>query len=105
MKLRIKGQSLRLRLTHEEVRQLAASGRLEEQLWLAADRALTYRIAVTPEAQGVGVRFADDVIEVQLPSPAARQWCEGEEVTLSGSQSLGARALRIMVEKEFDERD
>ena len=105
MKLRVRGQSLRLRLTHEEVQALAATGHVEERLWLAADRALAYRVSIAPAAHDIGVRYQGEVIEVELPAAAAHEWCAGEAVTLAGSQPVGSRILRITVEKDFDSSD
>ena len=101
MKLRMKGDSLRLRLTRGEVAQLAQSGRVEEEVHISPRGLLIYRVQRTPAAAALGATFADGVIEIQVPEGVAREWCASEVVTLDGVQHDGAAALRIVVEKDF----
>ncbi|HTV50266.1 MAG TPA: hypothetical protein VME21_03700 [Steroidobacteraceae bacterium] len=105
MKLRIRGQSLRLRATAEEVRELAARGRIESQIRLSVDRALVYRVATVPEGPRLAVDFRGDVIEVRVAEPAAREWCDSDLVTLAGTQHSGEVEVRIVLEKDFDSSD
>lgn len=102
MKLRIRGQHLRIRTDAEEMRRLAATGRIEDRIQLTARRALVYRLVVAPDAQAVGLVFEGDAIEVRLPEAAARQWCSTELVGLDGTQQNGPVELRVCVEKDFD---
>lgn len=102
MKLRIRGQHLRIRTDAEEMRRLAATGCIEDRIQLTARRALVYRLVVAPDVQALGVRFEDNVIEVRLPEAAAREWCSTDRVGLDGTQRNGGEELRIAVEKDFD---
>ncbi len=102
MKLRIRGQHLRVRTDPQEMRDLAAAGRIEDRIQLGPDRALIYRLSVAPEAQRVAVAFEDNVIDVRLPPSAAKEWCSTDLVGLSGTQQNGKVELRISVEKDFD---
>jgi hypothetical protein len=104
MKLRIHGDSMRVRATHAEVLELAARGTVESKVHLSAERALVYRLSVTQQA-AMGVRFIDDVIDIQLPEDAAREWCRSDLVSLKGTQSFAGAELRIVVEKDFDSHD
>ena len=100
MKLRIKGASLRLRLTQGEVRALAADGRVEEHVPFANGR-LTYRLSRDAGAARIEADFSGGILAVRLPEAQALQWCAGGEVTLAGTQAAGADTLRITVEKDF----
>lgn len=101
MKLRIKGDSLRLRLTRGEVQQLAEVGRVEERVHISPQGVLVYRVQRAPAAAALGAAFADGVIEIQVPEAIAREWCASELVTLEAVQHHGAVDLRIVVEKDF----
>lgn len=101
MKLRIKGDSLRLRLTQGELSDFAMHGRVEDRIRFAPGRALTYRLAIDPEATQLAAVLSDQAIEVRVPASAARQWCESDLVTLAGTQADGPVELRIVVEKDF----
>jgi len=102
MKLRIKGDSLRLRLTKGEVSQLAESGVVEDRVRFGAGAALVYRLRTDAAANDITASFAQGAVEVQLPDKSAKQWASSNEVTLAGNQPLGAAdELRIVVEKDF----
>ena len=101
MKLRMKGDSLRLRLTRGEVRQLAELGRVEEEVHIGAHGVFIYRLERAPGLAALGATFENGVIQIQVPEGAAREWCDSEQVTLDAVQRHGARDLRIIVEKDF----
>ena len=101
MKLRMKGDSLRLRLTRGEVQQLAEVGRVEEHVHISPHGVLVYRVQRAPAAATLGATFADGVIEIQVPEAVARDWCASELVTLDAVQHHGAVDLRIVLEKDF----
>jgi len=102
MKLRIKGDSLRLRLTKGEVSQLDERGVVEDRVRFGAGAALIYRLRRDMAANDITASFAEGAVEVRLPDKSARAWAGSNEVTLAGNQPLGAEdELRIVVEKDF----
>jgi hypothetical protein len=102
MKLRIKGDSLRLRLTQGEVTQLGETGSVEDRVRFGAGAALVYRLRRDPAVSAVHAAFSNGTMEVRLPEQAALDWCASDEVTLSGSQPAAPDSeLRIAVEKDF----
>jgi hypothetical protein len=101
MKLRIKGDSLRLRVTEGELENLAATGSVEERIRFGAGRALAYRLAIDPQASELTAHFDQDVIEVRLPEAAAREWSGTNRVALETVQSQDGVDLKIFVEKDF----
>jgi hypothetical protein len=101
MKLRIKGASLRLRLTQGEVHALGEGAAVEEHVPFGGGVQLTYRLQRHAGAAQISATLAGSVLEVRLPDEMARSWCASQEVTLAGSQPAGAQALKITVEKDF----
>jgi hypothetical protein len=102
MKLRIKGDSVRLRLTQSEVRALADEGAVEDRVRFGAGAALTYRLSRDASATGISASYANGTVEVRLPDRAAMSWAASNEVTLQGAQPAAPGAeLRIVVEKDF----
>jgi hypothetical protein len=102
MKLRIKGDSLRLRLTKGEVSQLDTGGVVEERVRFGGGAALVYRLRRDPNASGLSASFADGAVEVRVPEACVHPWASSNEVTLAGAQPLAAgEELRIVVEKDF----
>jgi len=101
MKLRIKGSSLRLRLTQPEVQQLAEQGEVNERVEFGPGVALTYRVARDKNYPDITARYADNLIEIRVPERQALEWCRTDLVTLSHSQEQPGAQLRIVVEKDW----
>ena len=101
MKLRIKGPSLRLRLTQGEVRALLEEGSVEERVPFSAGVNLIYRLKRDAAAGDISASFRNGVVEILVPEGDAREWCTSEMVTLAHEQGLPDGALRITLEKDF----
>jgi hypothetical protein len=101
MKLRIKGPTLRLRLTQAEMRTLIEEGAVEERVPFAAGVNLIYRLRRAGAAQEITASFRNGVVEILVPERAARDWCNSNLVTLVHEQALPEGSLRITLEKDF----
>lgn len=102
MKLRIKGDSLRLRLTRTEVQRLDESGTVEERVNFAGGASFVYRLKRDAQICALQASYADGAVEVRVPERIAQEWCRSEKVTLESVQRTSANAeLRIVVEKDF----
>lgn len=97
MKLRIRGDSIRLRLSKSEVSLLADGGVVEDSASFGRGALLTYAIA---SGAALAAELSGARIEVSVPE--ARRWAESDEVSLEGTQPGDeGRELRILVEKDF----
>ena len=101
MKLRLRGDSLRLRLTRGEVQQLAQSGSVEERVHITPSGVLVYRLKRVKSATTLGASFVNGEVEIQVPESMAREWCASELVTLAHVQPHGEVQLHIVVEKDY----
>jgi len=102
MKLRIKGDSLRLRLTQGEVKQFADGGEVEERTHFGAGTDLVYRLKRDSGANALGASSAGTEIEVRVPTAMARQWCDTDLEGLAATQTVAPGVeLRIAVEKDY----
>ncbi len=101
MKLRIQGNSIRLRLKQGEVRQLAEQGVVAEEVSFGESR-LGYRLVARPDLHELQAAFDGQTLEVRVPAQRARHWAATDEVGMQAEQPLpeGGR-LRILVEKDF----
>jgi hypothetical protein len=100
MKLRIKGSSLRLRLTEPEVQRLLADGQVSEEVCFAAGVQLQYRLRRGAAAQ-ISATYGNNVIEILVPGDLIQRWAQTDLVTLSQEQPLPEGTLRIVVEKDW----
>ena len=100
MKLRIRGDSIRLRLTRGEVAALAEGRIVEESTGFGPDARLSY--AITLGGASLAAKLAGPRIEVCVPADVGRAWAAGDSVGIEGVQAAGeGRTLRILVEKDF----
>ena len=102
MKLRIKGDSLRLRVTPTEMARLLEAGRIEETVHFGPDEAarLTYILEYS-DVPAIEVRHAPPQLTVILPTESARAWANGADVGLYGSVSVATGRLEIAIEKDW----
>lgn len=101
MKLRIKGPTLRLRLTQGEIRALEEQSVVEERVPFAAGVSLVYRLKRDVAAREISASYDHGVLEIRVPDGTARQWCTTELVTLAHEQALPEGVLRITLEKDY----
>jgi len=100
MKLRIRGDSIRLRLKRGEVAELAAGKSVAEETHFP-DSVLTYRLDVS-EGNNIEASFASGNLVVSLPSSRVLGWVTNDEVSLTDTQSLANGAtLTVLIEKDF----
>lgn len=103
MKLRIRGNSIRLRLTKSDIAQFAATGSVEEKVDFGfAKSALYYRLNRTEDDDTTRARFEDDCLTISISAADAENWIESEQVGIEATQPIGnEKVLRILVEKDF----
>jgi hypothetical protein len=104
MKLRIRGNSIRLRLGESEVAQLAREGRVADSIQFSMSPlgGLAYTIVTSPDEKEILARYANNEIKITVPAAAAKQWANSEQVGLTRVQPVGdAAELSILIEKDF----
>lgn len=99
MKLRIQGDSLRLRLLQSEVQRLVETGCVEERTRFAAGRELLYAVRTDAGAGEMGATFGGASIVVTVPEHEARAWAASEQVGLYSRPARGG--VTVSVEKDF----
>ena len=101
MKLRIRGDSIRLRLTRGEVEELVAHGAVAETTRLPVGPAFGYQLRADALGRAVTATFEAGVLGVAVPRAAAEAWAASEEVAIRGEVPVAGVALTILVEKDF----
>ena len=101
MKLRIKGNSIRLRLLRSEVEQFAADGRISDETSFGTT-VLRYTLAMSKDAESIVGQFENNEIVVFIPEQAAKEWTTSDNVGFEIEQLAGANGtLTITIEKDF----
>lgn len=104
MKLRIKGNSLRLRVTPSEVKQLLRDGVIREHVQFTADSGdrLTYAVISSLSGATTTVAYHLGNITVSVPELQLKEWANGEEVGLYADVALGdGKHFSVSIEKDF----
>jgi len=104
MKLRIKGNSLRLRVTPSEVKQLLRDGAIREHVQLTPnpkDR-LTYAVISSLSGAAATVAYQPGDITISVPEIQLRTWADSGDVGVYADVALGdGEALSVAIEKDF----
>lgn len=101
MKLRIKGNSLRLRLTKSEVKKLAGEGHLEEQTNFTGSK-LVYELQSVNTTTELSAVFENNKITIYIPNTFAKSWVHNDVIGINTNmQTDGGETLFILIEKDF----
>jgi len=112
MKLRIHGNSLRLRLNQSEVAQFSKTGFVEDSIQFAPGASFAYALESLSSLKAPQALYANGWLRIQVPGAEAMQWVTSDRVGISGDQLVDSgKRLSILIEKDFqclhgdDERD
>lgn len=104
MKWRIRGNSLRLRLSRSEVARFGEVGRVEDTIEFGTEpgQRLVCVLQSSTDFHSVAARYNNNCITVQVPTRLAKQWVETDQVGFDGEQTLGPETtLCLLIEKDF----
>ena len=100
MKLRIRGNTIRVRLKQSEVKTLATGRSLVEETRFP-ESVLQYRLDTNEEGD-FSAEFQEGTLAIRLPSDAVAQWAASDQVSLLTEQQVGTSdVLSLLVEKDF----
>lgn len=104
MKIRIKGDSLRLRLSRSEVAALTQGERLEETIHFAPEEqaSFTYALYADKSVAHTAIQHLSNRVTVLLPANQASVWGRSDQVGIAAEIGLGKfGALALLIEKDF----
>ena len=102
MKLRIRDNSIRLRLTRGEVDSLQAEGLVSARTGFPGGRSFSYLVESSPASVKLAAYFSDNIVTVRIPETAVLAWATSEQISIGGEQLLDdGETLSILVEKDF----
>jgi uncharacterized protein DUF7009 len=98
MKLRIKGNTIRVRLSETEVNSLAGGTSVIEETCFPSS-SLTYKVQMSPAES---VEFKDNMLVVCLTNADIKNWAATDMVSISKEFPVTkGNILSILVEKDF----
>ncbi len=100
MKLRIRENTIRLRLKRNEVDQIAAGESIVEETHFPGS-VLTYRLEVTGNST-LSASFEGGNLAIYVPDSQVTEWAQSDQVSIVAEQDLGeSGALSVLIEKDF----
>ncbi|VAW14327.1 hypothetical protein MNBD_BACTEROID03-695 [hydrothermal vent metagenome] len=101
MKIRIKGNSVRFRLTRTEVSTLCTIGRIEEKTGFN-DAEFNYAVQVVDNLGELNAEFKANIILLKLPKGLANGWDVNETIGFENKVTLdNGNELALLIEKDF----
>jgi len=104
MKLRIKGNTIRLRVSRSDLAALAENGEIENAIHFADSPAAVWSYGIVQHSapDGPSVQFEPNRITVTVDSDDVKRWTSSEDVGIYFSQNIGAQGtLDVLLEKDF----
>ena len=103
MKLRIRGNSIRLRLGQSEVYRLTMNGAVEELTIFGGGRGerLGYEIRAARDETVVRAGFDGLRIVVHVPAEMINRWADSDQVGIYAMQPTDHGELAVVIEKDF----
>ena len=101
MKIRIKGNSIRLRLTKPEVESLSTEGYVEEQTHFGNTK-FTYRLESSLTVDTLTAAFENNILFMFVPFEFAKKWPGNAIISLDHFHDVSANEpLYLLLEKDF----
>ncbi len=102
MKLRIQGNSIRLRLTQSEVEAFGEHGHVEDRIRFKPGEYMVYVLEASDIVGHLAARYEAGRVTVQVPSAWVSKWVDTNQVGMEGEPRIeGDEVLTILVEKDF----
>ena len=101
MKIRIKGNSVRFRLTQSEVKQLSETGSVQE-ISEFGTQTFQYRVQLMKGIQNLQASYIQNEIMLSIPESDGKDWFQKETVGFEHEMPLSeGKKLHLLVEKDF----
>ena len=98
MKLRLEGNSIRIRVRKSDVEKLKTDGMIGEAVAFSDNLYFYYKLKTASHLTEIKAEFLQNVIQVTIPLSMAMDWANSETVGLEHTLESG---LNILIEKDF----
>lgn len=101
MKLRLKGNTVRFRLTKPEVKLIGDKGYIEEQTDLLPNK-FFYAVKTDNSINELKADFNNNRITLFIPEVWAKEWDNSEQVGFEGRMKTNdSQSIYLLIEKDF----
>lgn len=103
MKLRIQGNSIRLRLTQSEVEEIGKGNTVSEAVSFGKQSPVFhYALAPDGKSRSIQAQYHEHTLQIILPSTQAQAWANTDQVGMEREIPVdGSQSLYVLIEKDF----
>ncbi|MCP4459147.1 MAG: hypothetical protein GY816_14165 [Cytophagales bacterium] len=99
IKLRTRGNSIRLRLMQEEVKTLEQTAHVQDSVSFPEGERFVYELRITDRFEAV---LESTSLSISIPEPDAFRWIQTDEVQLENTFDLpNGDVLALLIEKDY----
>jgi hypothetical protein len=102
MKLRLKGNSIRVRLDRRDIERLFDEGHVDDAVRFGPGLAFSYAVEMgaAPRERPTAFYFAGRLL-IRIDPEDAEEWLAGDRVGFDHLQDVEGGVVRVLVEKDF----
>tara|TARA_R110002126_G_scaffold154722_7_gene301788 strand:- start:981 stop:1346 length:366 start_codon:yes stop_codon:yes gene_type:complete len=101
MKIRIKGDSIRFRLTQTEVQELSENGKIYDNTNFG-NLKFRYGVVLNKNMKNLSVRFENNGIILEMPDSKGKYWYSNDIITYDHNfKTSDKNEIYLLLEKDF----
>jgi hypothetical protein len=102
MKVRIKGNFVRYRLSKTEVQRIAERGSIVEQTFISPKHIFSYALIAKDGISSLEAEYIDNKLTLFIPKQDAKEWYSNTKVGYRATVKVDAEnILVLLIEKDF----
>ena len=102
MKIRIKGNSIRYRLSKTDIGNFEKNGFVEEKTEFLNSQFFYYRLEKKLDIANIEASFSNNRICVFVPEKIAKEWTTTDIISFDNKMNIGnGKELSLLIEKDF----
>jgi hypothetical protein len=102
MKLRLRGNSVRLRLDRRDIERLTDKGRVDDAIRFGPGLVFSYAVEAGPAPRGYPMaHYTDGHLTICIDPDDADEWLAGDHVGFDHQQPVEGGVVRVLLEKDF----
>jgi hypothetical protein len=102
MKLRLKGNSIRVRLDRRDIERLNDEGRVDDSLQFGPGLAFSYTVEAGPaQRERPNASYTAGRLTIRIDPADAEEWLLGDRVGFDHQQPVEGGVVRVLLEKDF----
>lgn len=102
MKLRLKGNSIRVRLDRRDIERLIGEGRVGDTVRFGPDMAFSYAVEMgSAPRERPSASYSDGCLTIRIDAADAETWHVSDRIGFDHQQAVEGGTLRVLLEKDL----